>query len=110
MRRNCTKSSHAAAPLRKYLPEIVETEMLATENIFFVSDKNFFDACNNNICEVITSIVNILVQVPKKMLLLSSYPQRYQQLHCLTCAYNCMYKKREKTNSQRYADIKIWKI
>jgi hypothetical protein len=26
------------------LPEMVETEMLATENIFFVSDKNFLEA------------------------------------------------------------------
>jgi hypothetical protein len=51
----------------KDLPEIVETEMLATENIFFVSDKNFFDACNNNIYEVIMSIENILEQVPKQL-------------------------------------------
>jgi Ca2+/Na+ antiporter len=27
------------------LPEMVDTEMLATENIFFVSDRNFLGAC-----------------------------------------------------------------
>jgi hypothetical protein len=42
-----------AGKVMKDLPEIVETEMLATENIFFVSDKNFFDACKNYIIIII---------------------------------------------------------
>jgi hypothetical protein len=104
-----SRISHAWAPLKKEflagvefvgkgreekvwkdLPEIVETEMLATENIFFVSDKNFFDACNNYICEVITSIV---ISYLYKKLLLSIYPQRYQTAtFFMACEYNCTRK------------------